>query len=248
MNHFSLKNRKILITGASSGIGRQTAISVSLAGGIAIITGRDQKRLDETFRLLEGDKHIKVTADLTDESDIDNLAGMVEGLNGLVHCAGIIKPFPVKFIGKKQIDEINRINYDAPMIITGKLFRAKKFKKGASIVFMSSIASKFPYKGGALYCGTKAGIDAFSKVVALEYASQKIRSNCINAAMVKTPIFDETQKKRTKALMDAHEQEYPLGFGEPIDIANTVLFLLSDASRWITGTNIVMDGGLTAGI
>ena len=141
MDYFSLKNRKILITGASSGVGRQTAISVSQAGGTVIITGRDQKRLDETFRLLEDDKHIKVTADLTDESDIDNLIGMVEDLNGLVHCAGIIKPFPVKFIDKTQIDEIIRINYDAPMIITGKLFRAKKFKKGASIVFISSLAS-----------------------------------------------------------------------------------------------------------
>ncbi len=248
MKHFSLKNRKILITGASSGIGRQTAVSVSQTGGIAVITGRNEKQLDETFCLLEGDKHIKMTADLTDESDIDSLVGMIEDLNGLVHCAGIIKPFPVKYIGKKQIDEINRINYEAPMIITGKLFRGKKFKKGASIVFISSIASKFPYKGGALYCCTKAGIDAYSKVVALEYASQKIRSNCINAAMVKTPIFDDTQKSIAKASLDAHEKQYPLGFGEPIDIANTVLFLLSDASRWITGTNIVMDGGLTAGV
>ena len=112
---------------------------------------------------------------------------------------------------------------------------------------MSSISSHFAHKGGALYSGSKAAVNAYSKTIALEYASQKIRSNVISAAMVKTPIFDEAEKAVSKEMMDKHGEHYPLGFGEPEDVANAILFLLSNAAKWITGTELVMDGGLTAG-
>ena len=112
---------------------------------------------------------------------------------------------------------------------------------------MSSISSQFPHKGGALYSGAKAAINTYSKTIALEYAIKNIRSNVINAAMVKTPIFDEAEKAITKKMMDKHGERYPLGFGSPEDIANAIIFLLSDGSKWITGTEIKMDGGLTAG-
>jgi len=112
---------------------------------------------------------------------------------------------------------------------------------------MSSISSQFPHKGGALYSGTKAALNTYSKTIALEYATQKIRSNVISAAMVRTPLFDDAEKAVTKEMMDKHGEAYPLGFGNPEDVANATLFLLSGASRWITGTAIVMDGGLTAG-
>lgn len=249
MNDFSVKDKTVLVTGASSGIGRQIAVTVARAGGRIVITGRDEQRLIETHDLLCGeDRHQRITADLTVETDIDNLVETIDGLDGLVHCAGIIRPLPVKFISQKEIDVMRFVNIDAPMILTAKLFRQRKIRNGASIVFISSISSRFPYKGGALYCSAKAGIDAFSKVIAVEYAGRKIRSNCINAALVKTPLLAEARKNRTRAMMAAHEEQYPLGLGEPIDIANAVLFLLSNASRWITGTSIVMDGGLTAGI
>jgi NAD(P)-dependent dehydrogenase (short-subunit alcohol dehydrogenase family) len=246
-NPFTLENKKILVTGASSGIGKETAISISKMGGKVIITGRDKARLENTFRELQGEGHQQFLCDLTNETEMEALVNAIASLNGIVHSAGVVKSFPIKFITRKQIDEMYNLNYISSVLLTSKLLKDKKVEKGASIVFMSSISSHYPHKGIALYAGSKAGIESYSKVIALEHAAQQIRSNCINAAMVKTPLFDEAEKMISKELMDEHGSHYPLGFGNTTDIANTTIFLLSDASRWITGTNIVMDGGLTAG-
>ena len=247
MNPFTLKNKTILITGASSGIGAQTAITISQMGATVILSGRNLERLEETLEKLVIGKHKIVVADLREESQIESLVSQMDSLDGLVLSSGVVRPFPIKFIGEKQIDSLFGINYNGPVVLTSKLFRAKKINDGASIVFMSSISSKFPHKGGALYSGTKAALKAYSKTIALEYSKRNIRSNVISAAMVKTPLFDEAEKAITKEMMDKHGEAYPLGFGEPLDIANAMVFLLSAASRWITGTEIVMDGGLTAG-
>jgi len=247
MNPFTLKNKTILITGASSGIGAQTAITISQMGATVILSGRNLERLEETLEKLVIGKHKIVVADLREESQIESLVSQMDSLDGLVLSSGVVRPFPIKFIGEKQIDSLFGINYNGPVVLTSKLFRAKKINDGASIVFMSSISSKFPHKGGALYSGTKAALNAYSKTIALEYSNRNIRSNVISAAMVKTPLFDEAEKAITKEMMDKHGEAYPLGFGEPLDIANAMVFLLSAASRWITGTEIVMDGGLTAG-
>lgn len=244
---FHLNERTILVTGASSGIGRQTAIQASAMGATLVITGRDEMRLNDTFQQLHGSKHRMLTCDLTNEEETGKLVAALPELDGLVHSAGIVKPFPVKFIGQKQVEEMLSINYTAPVLLTTKLFRSKKLAKKASIVFMSSISAHHSHKGGALYASAKAGIEAFSRTVAIEHAQQGIRSNCISAAMVRTPLFDNAEKAISKELMDVHGERYPLGFGEPPDVANAIVFLLSDASRWITGTSIVMDGGLTAG-
>lgn len=237
----------MLITGASSGIGAETARALADCGVKLILSGRNQERLQETLDSMFGDGHQIIPADLTDEAQIEHLVKEIEGLDGIVHSSGIVRPFPVKFIGKKQIDEMYGINYQGPVLLTSKLFRAKKIRPQASIVFMSSISSRFPHKGGALYSGTKAALTTYSKTIALEYAPQQIRSNVISAAMVKTPLFEEAEKAITKEMMDKHGEHYPLGFGLPQDIANACIFLLSNASRWITGTELVMDGGLTAG-
>lgn len=247
MNNFTLRDKKILITGASSGIGAQTAISVSQAGGKVVLSARNEERLQQVFRKLSGMGHQIIPADLTEENEIDNLVSNVPKIDGLVLSSGIIRPFPVKFIGKKQIDEMFASNYSASVLLTGKLLKAKKINPSSSIVFMSSISSHFAHKGGALYAGSKAALNSFSKTIAIEHAHQKIRSNTICAAMVKTRIFDEAEKAVSKEMMDKHGEAYPLGFGEPEDVANAAVFLLSNASKWITGTEIVMDGGLTAG-
>jgi NAD(P)-dependent dehydrogenase (short-subunit alcohol dehydrogenase family) len=247
MTPFTLENKTILITGASSGIGAETALTVANAGAKLILSGRDEAKLKSVLvSLPEGDHQI-ISADLADSEAIKALVEQVEVLDGVVHSAGIVRPFPVKFIGQKQIDEMFGINYEGPVLLTSQLFKAKKINHGASFVFMSSISSQFPHKGGALYAGSKAALNAFSKTIALEYATKKIRSNVISAAMVRTPIFDEAEKAISKEAMDKHGEHYPLGFGEPEDIANAMLFLLSDGSKWITGTELVMDGGLTAG-
>jgi NAD(P)-dependent dehydrogenase (short-subunit alcohol dehydrogenase family) len=216
-------------------------------GAVVFITGRDKARLNETMKALSAKDCREFICDLADEKQTDKLIEEMPLLDGLVHCAGIVRPFPVKFIGRKQIDEMYAVNYNSPVLLTSKLFKSKKISNGASIVFMSSISSRFAHKGGALYSGTKAGLESFSKTIAIEYAVKRIRSNCISAAMVKTPLFDEAEKAVTKEMMDEHGSKYPLGFGEPADVASAIVFLLSDASRWNTGTSIVMDGGLSAG-
>lgn len=247
MNAFSLQHKTILVTGASSGIGAQTAISIAEAGGKVILSARNVERLEKVFKQLEGEGHQIIPADLTKPEDIENLISQLPELDGLVQSSGMVRPFPVKFIGEKQIDEMFGLNYKAPIVLTSKLFRQKKIKSAASLVFMSSISSHFAHKGGALYSGSKAAVNSYSKTIAIEYGVKKIRSNVISAAMVKTPIFDEAEKAVSKEMMDKHGENYPLGFGEPQDVANGIVFLLSDASKWITGTELVMDGGLTAG-
>jgi NAD(P)-dependent dehydrogenase (short-subunit alcohol dehydrogenase family) len=247
MDPLLLKERKIFITGASSGIGRHSAIAVSKLGAEVIISGRNQTRLQETFDQLQGKGHKMLTGDLTKENEINELVSELPALNGIVHCAGIVHPLPIKYITGKYLDEMYSINYNAPVLLTSKLLKEKKISKGASIVFMSSISSRFGHIGGALYCGSKSGIDLFTKVLAIECAAQKIRANSINAAMVRTELFDQTELIASKETMDKHEKQYPLGFGEPADISNAIVFLLSDASKWITGTNMIVDGGLSAG-
>lgn len=242
---FSLRGKKILITGASSGIGAQTAIIASQMGALLIITGRDEKKLNSVSDKLTGNGHAVIAADLC--LDTDALIEACNGLNGIVNCAGITKHLPIKFIDKKAIDAVFDINYTAPVVLINQLFKKKKINAGASIVFLSSLASMYPFKGGTLYSGAKGAIDNFSKTIAIEFAPQKIRSNTINAGMVRTPMLDNAADTISKEAMAAHEKGYPLGFGEAEDIANMSVFLLSDASKWVTGTNIIMDGGLTAG-
>jgi len=247
MNFLNLEDKKILVTGASSGIGAQTALLLSVQGAKLIVTGRDEHRLQETFKGLKGEGHVAFIGDLTEEEKLAALVDSCGALDGLVHSAGVIKPFPIKFISKKQIDLIFKINFDAPVQLTSSLLKKKKLNNAASIVFMSSVSSRFAHKGGALYSSSKAALNAYSRSVAIECATKKIRSNVISAAMVKTPIFEQAEMAVTTEAMQLHEKDYPLGFGESVDIANTVMFLLSDASRWITGTTLVLDGGLTAG-
>jgi len=247
MNFLNLENKTILITGASSGIGAKASVKLSEYGAKLIITGRDEERLNLIFDQLKGDGHRSYITDLTMHESIAGLIEFCSDLDGIVHSAGMIKPFPIKFITQKQISEMFKINFDASAQLTSGLLKKKKINDSASIVFMSSVSSRFAHKGGALYSASKAAINAYSRSVAIECATKKIRSNVISAAMVKTPIFDKAEQAVTSEVMDKHEKDYPLGFGETIDVANAILFLLSSSSRWITGTMLTMDGGLTAG-
>lgn len=243
MKPFTLENKTILITGASSGIGAQTAITCSQMGASVLITGRSEERLSETFSKLEGRNHHQFIADLTDEESINRLVDQLEAVDGVVHSAGLTTHMPAKFLRQKNLDQLFQINYNAPVLLTARLLKKKKVNNGGSLVFMSSIATKYPYFGGAVYSSTKAGIEAYAKTLAVELAPKKIRSNCLMPSFVKGPMVEEAGKTISQEVLDKFEKMMPLGFGEPEDVANTVVFFLSDASKWITGARLTLGGG-----
>lgn len=247
MSVFHLHNKTILVTGASSGIGRQTAISISEMGGKIIITGRNKERLNETYKKLTGKEHQQIIADLNNTEELNQLIEKMPNLDGIVHCAGFVSPYPIKFITEKKINETFDANYKSILLLLAAITKSKKINSKASVVFVSSIAAQHPHKGGTLYSGSKAALESFSKVMALEFYEMGIRSNCIAPAMVKTPLYDYSEANASKETMDAHVNKYPLGVGEVTDVANAAIFLLSDASKWITGITITLDGGFLLG-
>lgn len=240
---FALTDKTILITGASSGIGKEAAILISQAGGTVVITGRDEKRLQETFDQLQGDNHWMKSADLTVEAEMDAFIEGLPQMNGVVHCAGIVGPLPVKFILQEHIDRMFAINYMVPVNLTGKLLRKKRVLDSASILFMSTIATKNPYFGGALYSGSKAALEAYAKTLALELVGKGIRANCLMAGLVDTPmIASPSEDAMQEEAMERYLKRYPLGVGKPKDVAEAILYFLSDASKWVSGTTLILGG------
>ena len=242
-NPFSLADKRILITGASSGIGREAAILISRSGARCVILGRNSDRLSDTLNALEGEGHQAIVADLLLENDRKSITQKVDGIDGVVHAAGLVAPFPIKFLSDEKISETFDINYKAPVLLTKALLASKCLNDKASHVFISSISADHPHKGGSLYAGSKSALQAFSKTLALETYHLGMRSNCVSPAMVKTPMYDKAEAGMSKESMDEHVSKYPLGVGEPEDVANAIIYLLSDASKWITGINITLDGG-----
>ncbi len=244
----SLQNKKILITGASSGIGRETAIVLSKYCNNIIITARRQKELEETLSLMNKGQHIFYITDLTDINATKQLISKIPNIDGWAHCTGKVLPVPVKFIQEKHYQDIFSVNYLSAVRLSSELLLQNKLNKNASIVYISSISTDYSYFGGGLYISSKSALEGFAKTMALELASKKIRINVLQPALVKTDIYTNTVNAAVnEEEMKKYEKKYPLGIGEPVDIANMIVFLLSDASKWITGTFIKMDGGLTLG-
>jgi NAD(P)-dependent dehydrogenase (short-subunit alcohol dehydrogenase family) len=242
-NPFSLNNKTILVTGASSGIGKAMAIECSKMGATLVITGRNRERLEETFTALDKNGlHLHVDADLTNESEMEKLLAAVPVLDGVVHCAAIIKKLPLKFISQQAFAEINNANLVAPAMLTQKLFKKKLLNKGASIIFISSIASKTASLGNIMYMASKGAINSMARGMALELAEKSIRVNCIEPALVKTNLTNVL----TQEDMENYEKKFPLGrFGQPEEIAYAAIYLLSDAAAWVTGSVLTIDGGVT---
>lgn len=246
-NPYSLRGKKILVTGASSGIGRGIAIECSRIGASVIITGRNAERLQETLCMMDHQQeHSMVIADLSSVEGVFTLADAVDNtIDGLVLCAGftIVKPF--KYVSDKDLDDIMNVNYKAPVLLAQRLLKKKKISKGASIVFISSVSGVFiSAPAGALYSGSKGAVNGIAKAMAIDLSSRGIRVNCVNPGMVDTNIF--AKGDITKEQLEEDVKNYPLGrYGKPEDIAYAVIYLLSDASKWVTGTNLKIDGGLT---
>jgi len=237
-----LKGKQFFITGATGGIGSLVVEQCLNRGAKVFATGRNESALKSEF-LSHPDFNF-LSADLTKPEDLSNLIKVLPPLDGVLYGAGIIDPCPVKFIQQKHIDAIFSINFESICLLTSLLAQNKLLKDKSSLVFLSSVSSEFPYKGGALYAASKAALEAYAKGIALEFSSKGIRANSIRAALVETAMFEKTKNSLTPEQMKEVVAAYPLGIGSPLDIANTVLFLWSDLSSWMTGSVLNLDGGL----
>lgn len=242
-NPFTLEGKTILVTGASSGIGRATAIVCSKLGATLLITGRNEVRLNETLNELQGKDHISVIADLSTADGRNLLLEKVDKLDGVVHCAGISGHKVFQFLKENEISEMFEINFNTPLLISRDLVKKKKINKGGSVVFITSTSGIISsYMGGCLYSSTKGALNGLIKGMALELASKNIRVNSVMPSMVSTPIMNGGQL--TDEQFEEDKKKYPLKrYGYPEEVAYAVVYLLSDASAWTTGTNLLMDGG-----
>lgn len=243
-NPFSLEGKTILVTGAAGGIGRATSIECAKLGATLVLTDINESGLQETLSLMEDGNHCYQVANLTSQEDLDQLVDKLPNLDGLVSNAGVTKPVPVKFINKNDMERIMSINTLAPIYLTQRLCRKKKFNDGASLVYTVSVGGVYTTApGNAMYGASKGALQVFMKNVALEMAP-RIRCNSVNPGMVNTGLVKNgnySDEDREKDL-----QTYPLKrYGEPRDVALAIVYLLSNASSWVTGHSLIIDGGKT---
>ncbi|MDD4157249.1 MAG: SDR family NAD(P)-dependent oxidoreductase [Candidatus Cloacimonetes bacterium] len=242
-NPFSLDGKTILVTGASSGIGKAIAIESSKMGAKVIITGRNEERLRETYSQLEGSNHDLMVADLSVKEDIDRLHKGLPIIDGLVNCAGLTKVAPFSFATRDSFEEVMNVNFFAPTELTRRMVKTKKIRKEASIVFISSVSGVYcSAVASSIYSSSKGAVNGLVKGMALDLAPKGIRVNSVNPGMIETDIFKGSAITEEQLIIDMHN--YPLGrYGKPEEVAYAVIYLLSDAASWTTGTNIVIDGG-----
>lgn len=241
-NPYQLTGKTILVTGASSGIGRATAIECSKLGAKLVITARNEVRLKETLDALEGCDHQMVVADLTNSPDMENLVAAIPELDGLVNDAGIAVMKPVPFIKQRDLEEVVNINTFAPVLLTGAILKKKKLKRNASVVMVSSVASMGSFElGNSIYGLSKAAIKTFAEYCAMEVKNKEIRVNSVHPGMVATAM---TQNTSLSATGEMDFSKYIMNrCGKPEEIAWAIAYLLSDATRWMTGSQLVIDGG-----
>lgn len=244
-NPYSLEGKTILVTGASSGIGKATAIECSKLGARVVITGRDEARLQQTLSSLEGEGHVVITADLGEDDGIRFLVERVPVLNGIVHAAGISDTVLFQFLKKERLENIFNINFFAPVVLSQLLLKKKLLQKGGSIVFLSSIDGPVTaHIGNSMYSATKGALSAMMQNMFIELASKGIRVNAVLPGMTETPLIhndDITQEQLNKDM-----ELYPLKrYADPREIAWAIIYLLSDASTFTIGASLVVDGGFT---
>lgn len=242
-NPFSLDGRTILITGASSGIGKATAIECSKLGATCILTARNESRLRDTFASLAGTRHQMILADTTDEIQLKSLVASLPALDGVLLAAGIGETLPLKFASRKKIDSIFETNFYGTVELVRLIQKSKILSKGASIVAISSIATSSADLGNGIYGASKAAMQTWMKYLARELAPN-VRVNCVCPGMTDTPIIHSGTISEEQLAEDA--QKYPLKrYGKPEEIAYGIVYLLSEASAWVTGTELKIDGGVT---
>jgi NAD(P)-dependent dehydrogenase (short-subunit alcohol dehydrogenase family) len=239
---FHLHGKSVLVTGASSGIGRAVAVECARAGAKVVISGRDQRRLDETLALMNeagGAGHTACAADLTDAAQAEQLVLAAGEIDGVVHAAGIDGVTPVRMLRQGFMQSVLDGNFMAPLMLTQKLLYKKSLRNGSSIVFLSSIAAHTGTVGVGPYSATKAALEGMMRCLALEIAPRGMRANALAPGMVDTPLVN-----KDRAWLDEKAKMYPLGLGKPEDVAYAAIYLLADVSRKVTGIQMHLDGGI----
>lgn len=244
-NPFSLDGKTIFVTGASSGIGQEVALECARMGAGVVITGRDAERLQETFERIETSQKSQIVADLTVVDDLERLIESLPSLDGVALCAGNSTTLPLQFGTRDKFDDMFDINFFAPVELLRLLYKKKRLNKGASVVIIASIGGTHSFMpGNGIYGASKAALNSVMKYAAREFASRRIRVNSICPGMVDTPLIHRGTITEEQLAEDA--KRYPLGrYGKPSDIAHGAVYLLGDASSWLTGHDLVIDGGFS---
>lgn len=242
---FSLEGKTILVTGASSGIGKAVAQQCAAAGATCIITARNKDRLEETLASLDGEDHHMVIADLSDVKAIENLTEVLPKVNGVVCCAGVVETKILKFTEEEDLQKLFDTNAFSVIRLVRTMVQQRRLQKEASVVMISSISGvRCGYIGGSLYGATKGALEGFTKAAALELATMKIRVNTITPGMVETPILEGSAIDMEQ--LEADKLRYPLKrYGKPEEVGYAAVYMLSDATKWMTGTSMLIDGGYT---
>lgn len=244
-NPFSLAGKTILVTGASSGIGRETAIECSQMGAELIVAGRDSGRLEETCSSFDRQAKMQLTGDLTSTEDVERMVAALPPLDGAVLCAGNSITLPLQFASREKFDDMFDVNFFATVELLRLLYKKKVLQKGASVVLIASIGGTHSFvPGNGVYGASKAALNSVMKYAAREFSARRIRVNSICPGMVDTPLIHRGTISEEQLAEDA--KRYPLGrYGRPEDIAHGAIYLLSDASSWLTGHDLVIDGGFS---
>lgn len=245
-NPFSLEGKTILVTGASSGIGRATAIECSKMGATLILNGRNEERLNETVVNCCGEGHICIPADLTNREELDRLINECPKVDGVILCSGIFNLTPCVFSTPEKFEHVYQTNLFAPIELSRILIKKKKVNKYGSIVFTSSIAALTEVAGNSIYGSAKAALSHWTKYFALEMKPKSIRVNSVSPGMIATAnaIDPNSSVSQEQHRLEAQKYIYSR-YGEPQEVAYLMVYLMSDASKWVTGTNITIDGGVT---
>ena len=250
-NPFSLQDKNIVITGASSGIGKQCAVTCSQLGANIIMIALEDNKLKETMELLSGDRNIYYARDITNYEDIDNIisdaVSKIGKISGFIHSAGVEMTLPLNVLKAENLSKTYAINVISAFEISKKISHKKNINEyGASFVFIASIMSDFGQAGKIGYCSSKGALVAGARAMALELVNKKIRVNCVSPSVVMTEMSKQLFESITEEAQNEILGMHPMGIGQPLDVANGCAFLLSDASKWITGINLYIDGGYGA--
>ena len=248
-NPFSLENKTILITGASSGIGRQCAIDCSKMGAKIVLVARNEERLNETLSMMEGNGHVVCSYDL---ANLDGIGGMLAGIvskvgkiNGFIHAAGIEMTKPVKLLSSKDYENVFKVNTLSGFEFIHHLANIKNMEKCGSIVLIASITGVIGRGCVSAYAASKGAMISACRTMALEFSKKEIRVNCISPGTVLSPLMQNYLATLDEDARAKRVDGFPLGLGQTTDISNACIYLLSDASRWVTGQNLIVDGGYT---